>query len=193
LVSAGLLSQAGQAATITSFSDGFESELAGTPSLNYSAFSNFNVTIGTVDLVSTPQFGITCAGPGATCVDLDGSQNQAGTLQTKDQFAAGNYTLSFDISGNQRGGSADVLTVSLGSYSQLFTLNPSDPFQTIFADVLVPSLSFLTFSLQGSDNVGIILDNVAVRAVPGPLAGAGLVPLLGLGILAMRRRKKLAA
>ena len=89
------------------FQDNFDAEAggAGSSSLNYSAFSNWGVSDGTVDVVSNGGWGIGCVGGAGKCIDLDGSTGNAGTLtSTLLSLAAGNYTLSFDISGNQRGG-----------------------------------------------------------------------------------------
>ena len=42
----------------------------------------------------------------------------------------------------------------------------------------------------GIDNVRVGITPTATVPVPGPLAGAGIVPLLGFGLMAMRRRKQ---
>lgn len=87
----------GNAAIVNSFSDDFEGESL---SINYSSFAKWNVTDGSVDTVGPgDSFGLTCQGS-AVCVDLDGTTTDAGTLQTKDSFAAGTYQLSFDLSYN---------------------------------------------------------------------------------------------
>jgi hypothetical protein len=177
------------AATVTSLNDNFNSEGA---SLNYNSFANWNVTAGSVDVVngSSNPWGIVCAGG---CVDTDGTTSAAGTLQTKDSFAPGAYTLSFDISGNQRGGVADSLLVNFGTYSETFLKNASDPFEHITRNVTLSAIAALIFSGQGGDNVGILLDNVAVRTLQNPLPGALFLFATGLGALGLlgwRRKRK---
>lgn len=77
--------------------------------LNFTGFTNLTVSSGTVDLIGTPN-GYGLSTPyGDGFVDLDGSTNAGGTLRTAAfNFTAGEVvSLSFDISGNQRGGSPD--------------------------------------------------------------------------------------
>jgi PEP-CTERM motif len=86
------------------FSDNFNSQNGGVTALNYSGFSNFSTT-GNVDLVATPDFGITCAGGSGSCVDLDGSPGP-GEIQTLASFSFNPWervSFSFDVSGSQRG------------------------------------------------------------------------------------------
>jgi hypothetical protein len=85
------------------FSDNFDGENGGASALNYTGFTNFNVT-GGVDLAATPDFGITCAGGGGACVDLAGTPGP-GSIVSKNFYAftpGSVVTLRFDISGNQR-------------------------------------------------------------------------------------------
>jgi hypothetical protein len=100
---AALTLAAGAAHAGNVLTDNFDSENGGASSLNYTNFANFNV-VGGVDLVATPDFGITCAGGGGSCVDLAGTPGP-GEIVSKNfyGFTAGQLvTLSFDISGNQR-------------------------------------------------------------------------------------------
>lgn len=183
------------AATITSLTDGFETEVGVTNSvLNYGSFQNWDVSDGTVDLIKTGQYGIGCQS-GSWCVDLDGSTSDAGILTTKDMFAAGSYTLSFGISGNQRNSSNDMLTVlAFGDYSETFTLAAGDPWMTITRTVNLASAAKLSFSNAGGDNRGIILDNVSVTGGGGlsavPLPASVWLLGLGVGSFAATRRKR---
>jgi len=176
------------------FQDNFDAEgPVGTSLLNYTSFTNWSVDEGFVDLVSNGDYGINCAGGLGKCVDLDGSKNNAGTFNSnRFILAAGNYSLSFDISGNQRGSAADSMMVTLGGLiNESFTLSAGDPWQTVIRSFTVASdmTDFISFNHDGKDNIGIMLDNVSVSAVPEP----GTLALLGLGLVglgAARRRQK---
>lgn len=175
------------------FSDDFETEAFG---LN-TTLDHWTISDGTIDVVGPSFFGIACNGS-TRCVDLDGSTGNAGRIETEllSLSLVGIHTLSFDLSGNQRGGS-DTLQVFLGS-TLLDTIalasNASFSTYTYNFTVASPSSERVIFDHAGGDNVGLILDNVVLRGpddptgVPEPmtlsLLGAGLI---GLG--AMRRRK----
>jgi hypothetical protein len=112
-------------------------------------------------------------------------------MTTKEGFAAGKYKVSFDLSGNQRQGPFDTVTVLFGAGALLNAL-------VIDWDAGWTTYSFLvdlvdgdklSFANAGGDNIGAILDNVSVSAVPLPAAvwlfGSGL-----MGFMALRRRAK---
>jgi hypothetical protein len=105
------------AATI--FSDDFDASVSG---LNVVP-TGWTVIDGTVDVVSG---GFCSAG---LCVDLDGSTNDAGVLSRDFSLLAGEqYLLTFDLSGNQRGGSDD-LVVMFGTSTLVFTgLAANEPY-----------------------------------------------------------------
>ena len=147
-------------------------------------------------MVSSGGWGITCAGGNGKCVDLDGSTGNAGILASSLlSLAAGSYTFSFDISGNQRNHSSDSMTMSLGGFlTQSFNLAASDPWATKIYNFTVASATsnYILFNHVGGDNVGIMLDNVSLtRAseVPEPSA----MFLFGLGLLGLgfARRKSI--
>lgn len=191
-----LLATAAPAAPL--FSDDFDAERGGVTVFNYNAFANFTVSDGTVDIVRSGDFGIACAGGAGQCVDLDGTSGDAGVLATTAAIGlpAGMYLLSLDLSGNQRGGASDVVTITLGSlFTTTLTLAPSDPVTrySFAIDVAAPTSAVLAFANAGGDNFGAILDNVvlaeapaAAVPVPPPLA---LLPL-ALAAMAARRRRR---
>lgn len=154
------------------FQDTFDSENHGvsTNVLNYSGFRSWNVSQGTVDLLSSGS----CAGQGL-CVDLDGSTRQGGVLVTKGTFPGGDYRLSFDMSGGAGNPPMDINSVrlSLGSgYSEQFTAaagqTSAAPFQTVTRAFFLNTTtrSPLTIGNVGSsDNGGIFLDNVHLENI----------------------------
>jgi hypothetical protein len=96
-------------------SDNFNSEGPAGSSLNFNLFTNWNVT-GSVDLVNSGDYGITCAGGSGKCVDMDGSPGP-GKLTTKSfySFVTGDkMRIAFDVSGNQRTSSTDDMSLTLG-------------------------------------------------------------------------------
>lgn len=95
------------------YSNNFDAENGGNTALNYNSFNGLTVTDGTVDLVKSGDFGITCPGGPGACVDLDGSTSNSGlTSSGSYAFGAGQRVdLSFLFSGNQRGGANDSFQV----------------------------------------------------------------------------------
>jgi PEP-CTERM motif len=188
----------GTAGAAVVFSDNFDAEPGGSQ-LNYNAFANWNVADGTVDLIASGGFGITCVGGAGKCVDMDGSTSDAGRLESKTTFnlTPGDYVLTFSVSGNQRGGSADSMSFGFGSFTDSIVDLASDaPFAThnLFFTVASNTSGTIFFDHAGGDNIGIILDSVVLESrqatpgVPEPstllLLGAGIV---GLGAWVRRR------
>lgn len=178
--------------------DNFDSEAgaAGNSSLNYNSFSNWTVSNGTVDVVSNGGWGISCAGGSGKCVDLDGSTGDAGVLTSSWlSLAAGNYTFSFDISGNQRGYNSDSMIMTLGGFlNQSFSLASSDPWTTKTYNFTVSSATsdYIVFNHAGGDNVGIMLDNVSLTMTSNVPEPSSMI-LFGLGVLGLgfARRKSI--
>ena len=121
-------------------SNNFDSEAGGASALNYTGFSNLTVTSGTVDVVRTPDYGITCAGGSGSCLDLDGSTFHSGTVTTATfGFGTGDKVVfSWDLSGNQRrlgdtdnwfsgftfGGATSLSSLAIGGAYGVFDLGP---------------------------------------------------------------------
>jgi hypothetical protein len=178
------------AASISSLNDNFDSISSSVLNIPSSGLANWDVLNGTVDAVSTPNvWDISCSG---TCIDLDGSSNNAGELVSKFGFSAGQYKLSFDLSGNQRNAANDDLIVTFGNYTQSFNLASTAAWTNILISLVnVNEGDKLSFSHAGGDNIGILLDNVSVSAVPIPAAAFLFAPAL-LGFMGLRRKTKAA-
>jgi hypothetical protein len=196
----------------------FSENFNGLPTnLTVTDVGQFQTINGTnVDVVgTTDSWGYLCAAPeSVNCVDLGGSGGDPyGQLQTKSaiSLAPGNYQLSFDLDGNQRGITATT-NIDLGPtlngngnvigslVSGSITLGSSDgsqltgsPYVYLFT-VTSPANAYLEFdylNTPGSNgNIGSLLDNVQIIATPEPatltLFGSGL---LGLAA-AVRRRMR---
>ena len=85
------------------------------------------------------------------------------------------------------------MTITLGDLlSETISIAGGDAFPTFSYSfsVLAPTTASLIFQNDGADNIGAILDNIAINAnaVPEP----GMIGLLGLGLLGLgvaRRRR----
>jgi hypothetical protein len=67
--------------------DDFNAENDGFYKLNYTGFAHWEVTEGTVDLIGTSPFDDFLPREYGLHVDLDGSTNNAGRLQSRSTFA----------------------------------------------------------------------------------------------------------
>lgn len=174
------------------FQDNFDAEGPGSP-LSYSSFTNWTVTAGDVDIIAHLGFSIGCAGGSGSCVDMDGTNGQAGTLTSIPIIGAVSYILSFDVSGNQRHNPADAMTVTFGDLTETITLTAADPFQTVTRNVAVGAGgSNIVFAVGniGQDQLGIILDNVLVET-SGTVSihAPGALTFLAFGVFVLTRRR----
>ena len=173
------------------FSDNFDAENGGNGQLNYNSFQNWTVSDGTVDLIGNGFFDFL---PGnGLYVDLDGSTFDPGVLtqSTPIFFKSGvEYTLSFELAGNNTGGGDDTVTVFIdvgALVSDSITLAEDDPFTTFTYTFLGDGTSkSIAFSNDGNNNIGALLDDVVITAVPLPTASA----LAGLGLVGMGVRRR---
>jgi hypothetical protein len=173
------------------FFDNFNTENGGVYTINYNNFKNWTITGGTVDLIGTgspfnffPSHGL--------YVDMDGSTFNPGTMLSSSSFALqpGTYKLSFELAGNQRSSTTDQVTVqiALGTLlNKTYNLSTYTPFTLFTETIIVPQAmnASLSFKGTGSDNNGMLLDNISFD-VPEPAT----IALLGLGAFLLRRKNK---
>ena len=178
-----------QAAPI--FSDDFNANPLG---LNI-APAGWTVASGTVDLIGNGFFDFL---PGnGVYVDLDGSTSKAGLLTSPTLNLTGGmtYTATFDLAGSHRG-STETGTVTFGSATLSYSVASGDGFAATSLSFTPTTSGAYTLSFQnaGGDNVGALLDNVAVNPavtglVPEPQTYAlMLAGLAAVGMLSRRRR-----
>jgi hypothetical protein len=177
---------AGSAFADNSFFDNFNSENFAIGKLNHVELNNWNIDVGSVDLIGNGFFDYYPANN--LYLDLDGTTGAAATISTKASFDPGNYTLWFDLGGSTRSG-LEVVTVSLGDYLETFTINADDPLVTYTRDVTLTSADNLVFRHEGGDNVGAILDNVELRGANVPEPASCLIFGSSIAALGFFRRR----
>jgi hypothetical protein len=211
---------AAPASAATVFSDGFETDAAGT---GKTALNNWTVYFGnTVDVVAASNvFGITVGSPASgNVIDIDGTPGPGG-IRTIQNFAfnAGDLvTLTFDVGGAQRGSVSDNfgagffvdptlasnitgtgLTSAPGVFfspdqvSQAINIAGATPFTTSsisFTATGAGSLQ-LGFRSLSADNVGPLLDNVRLDVTAAvPEPSTWALMLLGFGFVGAALRRR---
>lgn len=186
---------AGLRAETVLLSDTFDAENGGNFALNYAGLTNFTVVSGALDLIGNGNFDFY---PGnGLYLDLDGTSNAAARIESTSTFAlaAGQaYRLTFDLGNtDERFGSSGInntMTVSLGgAFSEQFNRDTPSDFVTVVRHFVagVDESAVLAFDHQGGDNLGLLVDNVNLTAVPVP-AMAGVFGFCAAMALSARQR-----
>jgi len=177
------------ASATTILFDNFDANPLGTNQIP----AGWTVIDGTVDVVGAPGFFDLIPGNGRY-IDLDGTTFDAGILSKSFSFVAGStYTVTFDLAGSHRGTNNEIVDVAFGTSLVSYTVAPDEPF-TFRSIAFTPTTSgnyTLSFSNRGSDEVGALLDNVAVSVVPEP-SGVGVfsIGLLSVFVSMSRRFRR---
>lgn len=183
----------GSASATVIFSDNFDTYSYKLEAIAADFANNWVINSGSVDLIGNDTTVIPSQQnydfiPGnGMYVDLDGSTNAGGFFSTNDfSLNAGTYVIQFSLAGSQNPNNDNDVTVTFGSFTETFTLLSSDLFQSYSRTVTLGSAlsTALAFKNSGGDNVGALLDNVSVTAVPEPstygLMFGGLIMVAGL-------------
>lgn len=128
---------------------------------------------------------------------MEGSTGQPGQITTIQTFAPGTYFVQFDLGGNARGDVNKTTQIDVGPYFGTITLASSSPYQLYTSNtVYIPvawQLSFADLPNDGNQNIGNILDNVSVSAVPEPATWAMIIlGFASVGFMAYRRKNRAA-
>ncbi|UCG59883.1 MAG: hypothetical protein JSU70_10255 [Phycisphaerales bacterium] len=194
------------------FSDNFDAENGGGFALNYDAFAQWSLVDPTVDLIGNGDYDWY---PGhGLYVDMDGSSLDAGKI-TSMRIPAdpGLYTLKFSLAGcywdpakyghealdmvtvEVNGSTAGSLTAGNVLFSETYSLPWDQGFTAYSVDFSVPdtsshlTVSFEGFAKDGGDNIGMLVDDVAIAAVPAP--GAVLLGSIGVSLVGWLRRRRM--
>jgi hypothetical protein len=172
---------------------------------SYPGYTGTNANASTDYVAASNTYGITCFTGASGCVDLDGStgvgNDPAGVLESIANFGPGTDTLTFDLSGNQRGGVAETTDVYIGS-QLVFSSGPlasGTPWTSEDITFATATGGHLTFVEVGpSTEEGNLLDNVVFSGsssvgVPEPANWALMIfGLAGLGGILRRRSRAVA-
>ncbi len=154
------------------------------------------LTHGDVDVIGSIPGDFFNLVPGnGNYIDLDGSAG--GTLVALNHgislIGGQTYTLSFDLAGNHRDGNEDFVTAHFGEAFATFGIGSSSAFNSHALNFTpgsdgIYSFGFADSNTWGNNNVGALLDNVTVTAVPEPETYALLLGGLALIGFSARRR-----
>lgn len=187
---AALMAATSAAVAAPVFSDNFNADALG---LNTTSFlGGWTVSNGTVDTIGNPGFYDLIPGNGRY-IDLDGSTGHAGVFSNSVNLAANTtYVMTFSLAGNHRGYGADTVDVTFGSSTAQYVLSSPDALTQYSVSFTTGAGGATGFSFhnRGGDNVGAMLDNVSIAAVPEPETYAMLLAGLGMVGFAARRRRQ---
>jgi len=151
--------------TVVHLSD-FNDENGGQGVYNWKGNDEWAVVAGCVDLHGN---GFVDVWPNnGLYIDLDGSCNEGGTLETREEITltAGTYVLEFWLAGNNRRDRPDTVLVKFGSlHQEEIVMQRNDPFRLFSRELnaMQGTSAKLSFQNLGGDNEGALLDLVRVR------------------------------
>jgi hypothetical protein len=146
--------------------DDMDNENGGNAETNYTGFALWNVVRLCVDL----------HGPGSIdplpgnglYIDMDGSCDTAGRMESKETFTLepGTYKFELVIAGNNQDGPTDNMTISVGTvFSQAISMAENEPFQIRDYSFTVSAASTgkIVLDHAGGDKQGILIDVIRLR------------------------------
>jgi hypothetical protein len=193
IIGAAALAAAGNAHAATNIvaNGGFEYPAIGPSYVQYdaqsSAISGWNVSNGSVDLITIPYAFY----EGVQALDLSGQS--LGTIsQVLNTVAGQTYDLVFYFSNNSVSGTGEYKgKVTVGGLNETFTHVDGDPWTEFTGSFVGTGSDTLTFeALTIQNNGGVALDSVSVSAAPEP--ATWLMMIAGFGIVGASLRRKRA-
>jgi hypothetical protein len=146
--------------------DDMDNENGGNAETNFTGFALWNVVRPCVDL----------HGPGSIdplpgnglYIDMDGSCDTAGRMESKETFTLepGTYKFELVIAGNNQDGPTDNMTISVGTvFSQAISMAENEPFQIrdYTFTVSAASTGKIVLDHAGGDKQGILIDVIRLR------------------------------
>ncbi|MCL7981281.1 MAG: hypothetical protein M8840_01360 [marine benthic group bacterium] len=143
--------------------DDMDDENNGQATTNYTGFENWNVTRQCVDL----------HGPGSIdpvpgnglYIDMDGSCNVAGRMESKQNYALdpGTYRFEMVLAGNNQNGPTDTMDITIGSlFSTTLVVPEDESFNIREWTFNVPAATTATIVMDhaGGDQQGILIDAI---------------------------------
>ena len=148
------------------FREDFDTENGFAAEASYTAFRQWDVLDGDVDLVGTYPFALVPQRQGMA-VDLDGTTDDAATLRTKEalSLAPGRYRLTFRFTGMPRVSDPNRVTVSVGRWMTADVVVRHYSLAREHAlefPVAAPDTGRISFANHGGDSFGALLDDVVL-------------------------------
>jgi len=148
--------------------DDVDSENGGTSESNFTDFDFWTVIEGCVDLHGPG--GVDPVPGNGLYIDMDGTCNNAGTLESKETFELhpADWRLEMIVAGNSQVTDTDSMLITVGTGNQwMMTLDDTASFQQIDYNFTLADSASATIMLEhyGSDEQGILIDAVRLRYI----------------------------
>jgi PEP-CTERM motif len=194
LVAAALILAGTAAQAQLIFSDNFDTNPTGLNSTPADWFIFNDGTVGTVDIIGDNALLFDLIPGNGNYIDLDGTSGDAGVLSRSFSLIGGvEYEATFKLAGNHRTDAAETVRVTFGTTFEDYAFAQADPFASRslrFTPTFDDSYPIRFANSEGRDNIGMLLDDVRVYAVPEPQTYALLLAGFAAACFVARRRRR---